>query len=183
MLLHTRVFCYNTWGRNTVVWYMYGAVREEILLNLALMHWLSIVVVIALFAGVAFCEARTTVLSVLLSLLGIAWAAATLRFDFLIHRQGAYLRQLESAHVQQGASMMWETWKQEHRSQNLALPILDLLAALPIVAATAYLACRSARLYLTKCSIPGARAYPWVVMILQMTLLALLAIIPVIAGR
>jgi|ERR1035437_5463996 hypothetical protein len=166
-----------------VVWYVYTAVREEILLNHALMHWVSIVVVIALLAGVMFCEARTTVLSVLLPLLGVGWAAATLRFDFLIHRQGAYLQQLESALTQQGGPMMWETWKQAHRAQNIALPILDMLVALPIVAATAYLACRPATQYLTKNNIPGARAYPWVIIILQITLLALLAIIPTIARR
>ena len=165
------------------MWDVYNAVRQEIMLNHALMHWVSLAIAITLLTGTAYCETRTSVLSALLPLLGVAWAAATLRFDFLIHRQGAYLQHLETTLTQQGGPILWETWKQQHHAQNIALPILDLIASIPIIAATAYLAFRPATQYLTRNAVPGARAYPWAIIILQLTLLALLGIIPTIARR
>ncbi len=165
------------------MWEVYNAVRQEIMLNHALMHWVSLAVAITLLAGTAFCESRTTALSVLLPLLGVAWAAATVRFDFLIHRQGAYLQHLEATLTQQGVPILWETWKQQQHAQKIALPILDLIASIPIIAASAHLAFRPATQYLAKNAFPGARAYSWVIITLQLTLLALLGIIPTIARR
>lgn len=165
------------------MWDVYIAVRNEILLNQALMHWSSIVAVIVLLAGVVLCETRTTILSALLPLLGVGWAAEVARFDFLIHRQGAYLRTLEAALTEQGGPVLWETWKSHLRAQRTMLPILDAIMALPIIAATLFIAFRPALNYLLTNHIPGARAYPWAITMLQLAILMLLAFIPNIAGR
>ena len=74
-------------------------------------------------------------MSALLALYADAWAAAVLRLDYLIQRQGAYVRTLESALAPgPGASTTWEAWKAGAVATTWVLPITDLVASLAVVA-------------------------------------------------
>src|ERR1051325_5262504 len=91
---------------------LYNSIRSEIVVNHVLMHITTLVVVIALVTGVWLSEKRESVVSVLLPLLSLSWAAAMVRFDFFIHRQAAYLRAFENSLQQNGLSVpLWENWK------------------------------------------------------------------------
>jgi hypothetical protein len=74
---------------------IYSIIRSEILTNHVLMHVTTLVVVILLFGGTWLIEDRKSIISVILPILSLAWAAAIVRFDFFIHRQAAYLRAVE----------------------------------------------------------------------------------------
>ena len=74
---------------------IYAAMRAEIVTNHVLLHITTFAVMLVLLTGAFVTERRDTILSVLLPLVSLMWASATLRFDFFIHRQGAYLAQLE----------------------------------------------------------------------------------------
>src|SRR5437667_7915181 len=91
---------------------LYNSIRNEIVINHVLMHVTTLVVVILLLAGIWLAERRPTVLTVFLPLLSLAWAASVVRFDFLIQRQGAYLRTAESTLQSRGVAIpLWESWK------------------------------------------------------------------------
>src|SRR5262245_2202065 len=91
---------------------LYNSIRTEIVVNHVLMHLTTIVVVIALLAGVWLTEQRESIISVLLPLLSLSWAASIVRFDYFIHRQSAYLRALEVFLRQDGMAVpLWEGWK------------------------------------------------------------------------
>jgi hypothetical protein len=158
---------------------VYEALRAEIVANNVLMHGCTLVVVILLFVGVWLCELRTSILSVLLPLLSVSWAAATVRFDYLIHRQGAYLRLLEEQHHEP----LWETWKAGLRSTKFAMPVLDLFAVIPVIAATAYVLFGPCKDYFAQHHWPGATAYSYTVMIALILLLAAIAFVPTIARQ
>jgi len=158
---------------------VYQTIRAEIALNHALMHWFTMVVAIVMLAGVWLCETRASILSVLLPLLAISWASATVRFDYLIHRQGAYLRAFENAI--HSSVPMWETWKSSLHSRYYMLPVLDALAVLPIVASTIYLAFNPGQEYFLKHGWHGARIYASSVTVVLLLLIGSLAIVPLFA--
>ena len=162
---------------------VYASVRGEITTNHVLMHVVTLAVAVILIAGVWVVEARPTVLSVLLPFLSLAWAAAILRFDYFIHRQGAYLRALESHLTATGTSYpLWEIWKGSRRSTMFVLPALDFVGCTVIVIPTLYLLLGPAREYFKAHQWPGASAFAYSMTILLIGLLAILGIIPTLAA-
>ena len=161
---------------------IYNAVRTEIINNHSLMHWYSIVVVFMLLAGIWIVEIRPTILSVFLPIVSIAWAAAMVRFDFFIHRQGAYLRHLESKMADSSSSIpLWETWKVGLRATPFVVPTADLFAVAVIVIPTIYLLFGPSRQFFQIRDWKGGGVYAWSLTVLLALLLSSLLIIPTIA--
>jgi hypothetical protein len=162
---------------------IYEIVRQEILLNHALLHFTTVLVTILLLVGVAYVEGRQTVLAVLLPVLTISWAASVVRFDYLIHRQGAYLRAMET-HLSTGTEYppMWESWKASRTSPRALLPPLDVVAVSVVIVSTLYLLFGPSRAYFEANEWKGGRAYAWIGTAILTVLLLSLAAIPSIAA-
>lgn len=162
---------------------IYNAARHEIISNHVLMHWFSIIIVVTILAGVLVVEMRgRTILSVFLPLLSVAWAAAMVRFDFFIHRQAAYLRQLEAQMSEAGVRVpLWETWKASLRSTVIVVPAADVLASAVIVVPTLYLLFGPAQQFFQESGWRWGKVYAWIVSAILLLLLASLAVIPKIA--
>src|SRR5215467_12283229 len=120
---------------------LYSTIRNEIVVNHVLLHLTTIFVVFMLVGGTWFVETRRSFVSVLLPLLSVAWAAAVVRFDFFIQRQGAYLRPLETSLQKRiGPDVpFWELTKAQLRSTRYVVPTADVLGMLIIIVATIYL--------------------------------------------
>ena len=162
---------------------LYNSIRAEILINHALMHLTTIVVVVVVLVGIWVAERRATVVSVFLPLLSLAWAAAVLRFDYLIQRQGAYLRTIETRLHDGGVSMpLWETWKRSLASTRVVMPITDLLVVSVVVITTAYLLFGPTRTLFVEKGWPAHRLYSWTILLLTCALLACLPFLPRIAA-
>ena len=162
---------------------IYNTIRAEIVANHTLMHWYSIIVALALLAGIVLIELRKTVLSVFLPLLSLAWASAMVRFDFFIQRQGVYLRDFEMQLQEHGLSApMWETWKTSLRSTQILIPIADAIAVLAIVVPTLYLLFGPAQEIFQLHQWKRSKLYAWSVSIMLVLLLCSLAVIPRIAA-
>lgn len=161
----------------------YNAARSEIIGNHVLMHWFSIVVAITILVGALVVEMRgRTILSVFLPLLAVAWAAAMVRFDFFIHRQAAYLRQLEAQMRESGIALpLWETWKASLRSTVIIVPAADVLASAVIVIPTLYLLFGPAQQFFQRSGWRWGKLYAWTLSAILILLLASLAVIPKIA--
>jgi hypothetical protein len=163
---------------------LYNSIRNEIVVNHALMHITTIVVVIALLVGVWLSEKRESMVSVLLPLLSLSWAAAMVRFDFFIHRQAAYLRTLETSLHQNGLAVpLWEGWKASLQSTRIVIPIADVFASLIVVVITAYLLFGPARNVFKLKNWPAHRLYSWLILLLTVALLLFLPFIPRLAAR
>lgn len=161
---------------------IYLAVRSEILMNNVLMHGSTLLMLIVLLAGIRICECRSTVLSVMLPVLSVAWAGSVVRFSFFIHRQGAYLRHLEVQAPQSPSGIpLWETYKASLRSTIFVVPVTDIIILSIFFAATIYLLFGPSRVYWREHSWPGERAYAWSVLAIMTILLASLAVMPRIA--
>lgn len=162
---------------------IYIALRAEITANHVLMHWISLLVILALFTGVWVVEkARPTILSVFLPLLSLAWAAAVVRFDFFIHRQAAYLRLLEGQMREAGTAFpLWETWKASLRATPFVVPAADAIIFVVIIIPTVYLLRGPAREYFQLRQWRGEKIYAWGVLAGIVLLLCFLAVIPQIA--
>jgi type IV secretory pathway VirB2 component (pilin) len=161
---------------------IYNTVRNEIITNHVLIHVTTLVVVILLLAGVWLVEQRKSVVSVLLPLLSLAWAAAIVRFDFFIHRQAAYLRAVEAHLRESNPSMpLWETWKSSLRSTSIVVPITDFIAILIILLPTIYLLFGPARDYFALKKWRGAKVYVWGVLIVLGLLICSIPFIPTLA--
>lgn len=162
---------------------LYNAARSEIIGNHVLMHWFSIVVAITILAGALVVEMRgRTILSVFLPLLAVAWAAAMVRFDFFIHRQAAYLRQLEAQMRESGTAFpLWETWKASLRSTVIIVPAADVLASAVILVPTLYLLFGPAQQFFQQSGWRWGKLYAWALSAILILLLASLAVIPKIA--
>src|SRR5690349_6401056 len=107
---------------------VYNAIRSEIVTNNVLLHLTTFIVVAALLTGTYVIENRKSIISVLLPILTLSWAAATVRFDYFIHRQAAYLRSAETRMQESGISIpLWETWKFSLRSTSIIVPIADVI--------------------------------------------------------
>lgn len=163
---------------------LYNTIRSEILVNHVLMHLTTIVVVIALLAGVWLNERRVSMVSVLLPLLSLSWAAAMVRFDFFIHWQAAYLRLLEGSLRQSGVvTPLWETWKASLGSTRVVIPIADLFAVLIVLVTTAYLLFGPAREVFKARAWPAHLAYSCAILLLTVGLLCSLPFVPGLAAR
>lgn len=163
---------------------LYNMVRSEIVVNHILMHLTTILVAVTLLVGVWLSERRESMVSVLLPLLSLSWAAAIVRFDFLIHRQAAYLRVLEGALHQSGVSVpLWETWKASLRSARVVIPVADLLALLIVLTPTAYLLFGPAREVFKTRGWPAHQLYSWVILVSTIVLLCFLPFVPGLAAR
>lgn len=163
---------------------LYNSIRTEIIVNHVLMHLTTIVVIIALLLGVWLSEKRETIVSVLLPLLSLSWAAAIVRFDFFIHRQAAYLRTLETTLHQNGLAVpLWEGWKASLQSTRIVIPVADLFATLIVVVITAYMLFGPARNVFKSRNWPAHRLYSWLIVLLTIGLLLSLAFIPKLAAR
>ncbi|HEX5734693.1 MAG TPA: hypothetical protein VF131_17815 [Blastocatellia bacterium] len=161
---------------------IYNAIRAEILDNHNLMHWYSLVVVIVLLAGVWIVEVRPTILSIFLPIISVAWAAAMVRFDLFIHRQGAYLRYLEAEMTDNNSSIqLWETWKVGLRATPYVVPIADLFAVAVVVTPTIYLLFGPSQQFFKSRQWKGGSVYAWSLTVLLFLLLSSLLVIPKIA--
>ena len=163
---------------------LYNSIRSEIVVNHVLMHLTTIVVVVALLVGVWLSEKRESVISVLLPLLSLSWAAAMVRFDFFIHRQAAYLRALETSLQQNGLSVpLWEGWKASLQSTRIVIPMADVFATLIIIVITAHLLFGPARDVFKLKRWPAYRFYSWFILVSTIGLLLFLPFIPKLAAR
>lgn len=163
---------------------IYQIIRWEIITNHVLMHVTTLLVVIVLLFGTWLIEQRKSVLSVFLPLLSLAWAAAIVRFDFFIHRQGIYLRALEAHFRETGVSApLWETWKASLRSTAFIVPIADFIALLVILLPTFYLLFGPAQEFFLMKQWRGRRAYAFMVTGLLCLLSLSLLFIPLLASR
>lgn len=162
---------------------LYTTIRSEIIQNIALMQWFSIITALALLLGLVVIAWRNTIASVFFPLLSLSWAAAMVRFDFFIHRQAAYLRELEAQMRETGMTMpLWETWKTSIRSTSFVVPIADVFACLVIVAPTLYLLFGPAQEIFQLNKWRGQRVYAWGVSSVLILLLLSLAAIPSLAA-
>ena len=163
---------------------VYSIIRSEIETNHVLMHVTTLIVVILLLGGTWLVEGRKSIVSVLLPLLSLAWAAAIVRFDFFIHRQAAYLRAVEARLQESGISVpLWETWKSSLRSTSIVVPISDFIAILVIVIPTIYLLFGPTQDYFVLKQWRGGTVYTWGVLITLGLLLGFLPFIPMIAQK
>jgi hypothetical protein len=158
---------------------LYVVIRQEIVANHVLMHIVSIIVVVSLVFGAWLVEQRRTILSVLLPLLAISWAGAMVRFEFLIHRQGSYLRELERyLRSSEPALPTWELWKANFTATQIVMPLADIFTLIVVFVAAVYLSFGPARDFLATLNPRLSRAYPWVVMSVLSALICALAVIP-----
>jgi hypothetical protein len=163
---------------------IYSMVRSEILINHVLMHVITLLVVILLLGGTWLNEDRKSIISVILPLLTLAWAAAIVRFDFFIHRQAAYLRVVEAHMRESGAAVpLWETWKSSLRSTGLIVPVTDFIAFLVVIVPTVYLLFGPAQEFFALKGWSGSKAYAWGVIITVVLLLGCLPFVPKIAQQ
>ena len=141
-------------------------------------------VAITLLTGVWLSEKRESIISVLLPLLSVSWAAAMVRFDFFIHRQAAYLRAVEASLSKSGFPVpLWETWKISLQSTRLVVPIADVFATLIVLVTTAYLLFGPAKSVFNSRRWPAHRAYAWSILLATVGLLLFLTLIPGIAAH
>jgi len=163
---------------------IYVAIRNEIVINHVLMHVTTVLVVLLLLGGTYLCEVRQSIISVILPLLSLAWAAAIVRFDYFIHRQAAYLRSVEVHLQQSGVSIpLWETWKSSLSATAVLMPIVDFIAVLIVIIPTIYLLFGPAQDVFIDKRWRGGRAYAWGVITVTSLLLCLLPAIPKIAQK
>ena len=163
---------------------LYNSIRSEIVVNHVLMHLTTLVVVIALLAGVWLSEKRESIISVFLPLLSLSWAAAMVRFDFFIHRQAAYLRALEASLHQNGLAVpLWEGWKASLQSTRIVIPVADVFATLITVIITAYLLFGPAKKIFRSRDWPAHRLYSWLILLSTVGLLLFLPFVPKLAAR
>lgn len=161
---------------------IYSLIRSEIMLNHALMHVTTLLVVVLLVGGIWLTERRASFLSVVLPLLSLSWAASVVRFDYFIHRQGGYLRAVESHTQSLGVSIpMWETWKASLRSTAFVVPVTDFIAILVVVVPTIYMLFGPVQEFFATKQWRGGKAYAWGVLIGIGFLLSLLPFIPKLA--
>lgn len=148
------------------------------------MHWISLAVIIILFAGLIILENRKSVLSVFLPLICPAWAASILRFDFFIHRQAAYLRNLEVKIQESGFNFpLWENWKSEHTSGFLIVPLADLIIFLIIVISTAYILFTYTSEHFERKKWRFRKFYVWSILFITIALLSIIPFVPIITDR
>jgi len=160
---------------------VYASVRSEIIANHLLIQWFTLITALTLIIGAVIVErSGKTVLSVFLPLLSLAWAASVVRFDYFIHRQGAYLRMLEGK-LQMNAPL-WETWKGSLHSTALVVPVLDALAVSVIVIPTLYLIFGPTQEYFKAQSWRWGKLYAFTVSVVFILLLLSIAAIPKIAS-
>lgn len=163
---------------------IYSAMRAEILTDHALMHWLTIIVALAVLGGLWLVEVRPSLLAVFLPLLSTAWAASILRFDLFIHRQATYLRLIEESDRSSRLNVLsWDAWKSTLISTNVFVPVADLIACSVIVVPTLYLLFGSCQAQFVRLGWRAAKLYAWGVATVMCGSLVLLAAIPFIAGR
>ena len=159
---------------------VYIAMRAEILADHVMMHWFTIIVALAILAGTWIVENRSNVLAAFLPLLAVSWAAATLRFDFFIHRQAAYLNILEAS--LSSPTMSWDRWKAGLASTPLIVAPADVFAAAVIVIPTLYLLFGPCQQAFQLAGWKGGRVYAWVLTILILAALGMLGAVPRITG-
>jgi len=161
---------------------VYNAIRSEIVTNHVLLHLTTFIVVAALLTGTYVIENRKSIISVLLPILTLSWAAATVRFDYFIHRQAAYLRSAETRMQESGISIpLWETWKFSLRSTSIIVPIADVITILVILLPTTYLLFGPAQEFFILNMWRGRKVYAWGVSIAIVFFLCSLLFIPRIA--
>lgn len=157
---------------------IYTAIRSEIVTNHVLMHLFALVTAVILIAGTFIVEKRETVLAVFLPLFTLAWAAATVRFDYFIHRQGAFLRAFEGQIGQTASIPLWESWKYSNRATNLVVPLMDVIVILAILVPTLYMLFGPCQKYFDSAGLKGGRAYAWVLSVMIVSLLLSLGLLP-----
>jgi hypothetical protein len=157
---------------------VYAALRSEILVNDVLLHATTLAVFLILLTGAAFIERRQTILSALLPLTSVLWAAAVVRFDFFIHRQGAYLSTVEHKLLAESGLPGWESWKNVLPGTRTLVPAADVIASLVMVAITANIAFGPCRRYFRDRGWSGGTIYAASSVGLTVALLSSLALIP-----
>lgn len=162
---------------------IYNSIRQEIVSNHILMHWFTLIILALLLGGVFIVEKRDSILSVFLPLLSVAWAASTLRFDFFIHRQNAYLRHIEPQLQKSGLNFpLWESWNNSLTATKVVIPAADIAIFLMIGTITCYLLFVPAKRYFKGRGWKRYGVYAWSVVFLLLLLLSSLALVPTIAA-
>lgn len=160
---------------------IYNVIRQEIVSNNIMMHWITFFVAVSLLIGCKVIEKQKTILSVFLPLISVAWAASVLRFDFFIHRQGAYLRELESRMQQDSFKFpYWETWKVTHSSGIFIVPLADFVIFLVIIIPTTYILFTYTQQYFVEKQWKFGKAYAWIILMYTLILLLLIPFVPLI---
>lgn len=161
---------------------IYTVIRQEIISNINLLNLITFFVAVCLLTGCKLIENRKTVLRVFLPLISLAWAAAVVRFDFLIHRQGIYLMEVESRMRQGGTNFpLWETWKAERTFGTFLIPLTDLLIFPLIIIPTAFIIFNYTQPYFVENQWKFGRAYAWGILISIIVLLSLTPFVPLLA--
>jgi hypothetical protein len=156
-----------------------NTIRLEIVANHILMHLTTLVVLAVVIIGVTYADRHRTVLSVFIPVVTLSWAAAVARFDYLIHRQGAFVAALE----QSAGVFGWETWKATLKAKAFVMPIFDVLSTCAIVIPTIYLLFGPATMTFRERQWRGVRLYRWGILGLLTVLLIGLAIGPWLARQ
>jgi hypothetical protein len=160
---------------------IYNVIRQEIITNHNLMHWITLLVAVSLLIGCRIIEKRKTIICVFLPLVSVAWAASVLRFDYFIHRQASYLRAFEFQMQKSGfAFPLWETWKAEHRSGIFIVPFADLIVFLLIIIPTAFILFNYTQQYFSEKKWKFGKVYVWTILTLLIVLLLLSPFVPFI---
>ena len=154
-------------------------IRWEIIANHVLMHVTTLVVLCIILTITAYVERRQSALSVLMPLVTVSWAAAMVRFDYLIHRQGAYVSFVERTTGTQG----WETWRTGLTATVYVMPFLDALSVLAIVAPTVFVLFGPAKRWCDEQASRFGALYRWIVLIAIVSLLASLGAVPWLARQ
>jgi type IV secretory pathway VirB2 component (pilin) len=163
---------------------IYNSIRWEIVINHVLLHLTTLVVVISLLAGTWLVQDRKSIIGAILPLLSLTWAAAIVRFDLFIHRQGAYLLVVEARLQELGMSIpLWETWKASLQSTRIIVPLTDFLAVLIIIIITIHLLFGPTQEFFISKQWRGGKLYAWSVLGVLWLLLLSLLFIPKIAEK
>jgi hypothetical protein len=157
---------------------VYMTLREEIVAANNLMHWLTVITLVVLLAGLAFCEHRRTGLSVALPLISVGWAASVVRLDFFIQRIGAYLLPIERRLLDNTDIPPWETWKNGLPATKIIVPVADMVLFSTIFVATALILFGPTRSYFKDREWRGFNSYSISILILIVALLSSIALIP-----
>lgn len=161
---------------------LYSSLRDEIQLANQLLHWFSFIILVLLLLGYTICDKRSSVLSVTLPLLTLAWAASVFRFDVFIHRTGSYLKTIEAQLPGMVGIEGWEHWKAAHPNGSYLIGFTDLIVFAVIMALTGMILKGPCREYFVVKGWGNYLVYAAAIILLTLLLLGGIAVVPLIVG-
>jgi hypothetical protein len=162
---------------------VYLSLRQELLATDEMLHAFTLIVFLALIIGAWVCEKQKTILSVLLPILSLAWAASVVRFDFFIHRLGAYLRPIEANLLRNSPVPPWEIWKSNLAATRILIPIADVIAFGAILATTSFILIGPTRGYFEERGWRGSSSYTTAILLIMVALFITVAFIPRLSSQ